>query len=97
MVTLTASPTTIRTLPTREEWRAMLRDWRVAITLIVAATVILLAFIAAVVFLAWQGRSTEALTAAIVAPVVGALVALLRRLGSLDAKVDAVASKVDGS
>lgn len=70
----------------------MLASPRVAIAAIIAVTVVIVAFVASVVFLVWHDKSTEALTFAIVTPLVGVLVSVLNRVRSIESKVDAVAS-----
>jgi hypothetical protein len=66
MVTLTydRAPLKIFELPTRREWRDMLMRPAVAITAIVAGTLLAVSFLAAVTFLAYTGKGTEALTGA---------------------------------
>ena len=79
-------------LPTRQEIRtAMLTRPGVAIAGIIAVTVILVAFASAIVVLALNDKSTEALTFAIVAPVVGMLATVMGRVRSIESKVDAAA------
>lgn len=75
----------------------MLQDRTVAIAAIIAGAFVVLGFVAALVFLAWQDKSTEALTAAVVTPVVATLVSLMSRARRTEEKVDALASKVDTS
>jgi uncharacterized protein YqgC (DUF456 family) len=76
-------------LPTRREMRTMLQNPWVAVTAIVAGLVVVLAFVSAMVFLAYSGRSTEALTAAVVGPIVGALVNMHNKLSRIEKVVDA--------
>ena len=91
-------PGIVMRFPTRTEVRAMLfSDRRVVLAAIVAGTLIILAFIAALTFLAWQDRGTEALTVALVTPVVGVLVSILQRVKATETKIDALPpSTVDG-
>lgn len=75
----------------------MLTRPSIAIAAITAITVVLLAFVAAVVVLAMNGKSTEALTFAIVTPIVGMLVSVMNRVRSIESKVDAATTTtVDG-
>jgi hypothetical protein len=76
----------------------MLTRPSIAITAIVAVTFLVLGFVGAVVFLVWHDKSTEALTFAIVTPLVGVLVSVLNRVRSIENKVDAAAvSNGDGA
>lgn len=75
-------------LPSRKDVRsAMLtRPW-VAVAVIVAATWLVTLFVAALVFLAYNGLGTEALTAAVVTPLVAVLVAQSQRLSRIEKQV----------
>lgn len=95
MTTWIVSPPRSTMLPTRREAREMLNNPKVAMTLIIAVTVVVLSFVAGLVVLAWHGRSTEALTVAVVTPLIAALVSVMQRMKSTEAKIDALASKVD--
>lgn len=88
---LSAPPATIRwMIPTRQEIRAaMTSSPNIVIAAITAVTVVVLALIAGVVLLAFNDKSTEALTLVIAGPLVAALVAMMGRLRSIESKVDA--------
>ena len=75
------------TLPTREEWRAMLNRPSVAITAIVAGSLIVVAFLSAVVFLAYNDKGTEVLTGAGMIGLVTALATLYQKLKTVERHV----------
>lgn len=89
MVTITGTPVPFR-LPTRTEVReAMTRSTSVLITMIVCVTAVVLATLGALVYLAVTGKSAEVLVAAVVGPLVGALVSLVSRVKAVEKAVDA--------
>lgn len=99
---MSSRPAMIRvSIPTRQEIRtAMLTRPSIAIAAIAAATFVVVAFVTAIVILAVNDKSTEALTFAVVTPVVGMLVSVMGRVRSIESKVDAVAvtqATVDGT
>lgn len=61
----------------------------VAIAAILAVAFVVVALIVGIVLLAWNDKSTEALTLVIAGPLIGALVAVMGRLRSIESKVDA--------
>ena len=81
---ITAAGRIIPTL-TRREVKAMLQNHGLAV--VVAATWLVTLFVAAIVFLAYHRLGTEALTAAVVAPVVGLLVSISSRLSRVEKHV----------
>jgi hypothetical protein len=83
-------------VPTRREIRTMLTRTGIAITAIIAVTVVLLGFVGAIVFLVWHDKSTEALTFAVVTPLIGMLVSVMGRVRSIESKVDAAAVSSNG-
>ena len=83
MTTLNPPTAMLWRFPTRVEWRHHMTNTKVAVTLILGVTWLITVFVAAVVYLAATEHSTEALTAAIVAPLVGALVAVGNQLRGL--------------
>jgi hypothetical protein len=70
---------------TRREVKAMLQHHGLAV--VVAVTWLVTLFVAAIVFLAYHGLGTEALTAAVIAPIVGLLVSVSSRLGRIERQV----------
>lgn len=76
-----ANPIEIR-LPSIQEIRDMLNRTAVMITAMVLGFLLLLALVAALVFLVYAGKSTEALTTVVGAPVVGAIVGMLASMSS---------------
>ena len=99
---LSPVPAMIRVkVPTRQEIRtAMLTRPSIAVAAIVAATFVVLGFVTAIVLLALNDKSTEALTFAVVTPIIGMLVSVMGRVRSIESKVDAVAvtqATVDGT
>lgn len=87
MVTITATGIPRFRLPTRSEWQAYMRDRAVVITMIICVTLMILGFVGALVYLAVSGHSSEALTAAVIGPLVGVLVGQMTRLKSLEQAV----------
>jgi len=84
------------TLPSMREMRAAAMNRpSVMITGLLCATVIVLAFVGSIVFLALNDRSTEALTITVVTPLVGALVAILSRQKDTQRQVAELTAKVD--
>lgn len=75
----------------------MLERPAVAITAIVAATLLLLSFVSALTFLAYTGHSTETLAFVIITPVVGLLVALLRKMGRIEEKASQIQHQTNGN
>jgi uncharacterized protein YqgC (DUF456 family) len=71
----------------------MLSSPPVVITAIIAVTLVLVSFVAAVTFLAYAGKSTEALTLAVVGPIIGILASMAARVKSTERKVDAIAAQ----
>jgi len=99
---LSPVPAMIRVkVPTRQEIRtAMLTRPSIAVAAIAAATFVVLGFVTAIVLLALNDKSTEALTFAVVTPIIGMLVSVMGRVRSIESKVDAVAvtqATVDGT
>jgi len=87
MVTLTASGVPRFRFPTREEWRTYMTSPGVLKTVIICVTLLISLFVGAIVFLAWSGHSTEALTTAIVTPLIAVLVNQTSRLRQLEQAV----------
>jgi Kef-type K+ transport system membrane component KefB len=82
---------------TREDVRAMLDRPAIIVTGILCATVLLLSFVAALTLLAYNGRSTEVLTMVLIAPLVGLLVAVLRRIAKLEEKATQIQTQTNGA
>lgn len=80
----------IVSLPSWKELRAAMNDRAVAITAMIAGTVIAVAFVAAVTFLAYTGKGTEALTGAGMLGLITALVSLYQRTKAQDTKLDKI-------
>ena len=93
MVTLTG---TIG-LPTRREAREIVSDalkrTPVLITAILCATFVVTIFVGSIVYLVYAGKSTEALTGAVIAPLIAILATMGSRLRRVEDKVTQV---VDG-
>ena len=70
----------------------MLTRPAIVIAAIIAATVVIVAFVAGIVILSWNGKSTEALAIVVATPIVSALVSMLSRLCAIESKVDAAAN-----
>lgn len=87
---------TIVRFPTRTELRAMMDRTSVAVTAIIAATVVVLAFVAALVYMVREGLPTEALTLAVIGPLIGILVSISSRVKETARKVDQLQSTQDG-
>jgi hypothetical protein len=84
-------------IPTRQELRAiMITRPSVLITTIVCGTLVLLAFVGALVFLTFNGRGTEALTVAVVAPIVGMLVSVSQRVQRIERHTSPDGGGTDG-
>jgi len=62
----------------------MLRHPAVAVTAILAGLLLLLSLVGAITFLAYTGKGTEALTGAIVVPLIGVLVSFANRLAKIE-------------
>lgn len=82
MTTFTAAAAPWR-LPNLAEWRQHMVNTKVAVTLVLSVTWLISVFVGAVVYLAATNHSTEALTAVIVAPLIGAMVAVGNQLRGL--------------
>jgi len=67
----------------------------VIITGMLCMTAIVLAFVGALVFLALHDRSSEALTVAVVTPLVGALVAILGRQKAAQQQMAELTARVE--
>lgn len=76
-MTVSTYPTLPRILPTRAEVYEMLRHPAVACMAIVGATLVLMSFVGAVTFLAYSGKSPEALGFIVITPLFGLLTAVL--------------------
>lgn len=75
----------------------MLDRTSVIITAIIATAAVLMAFVAGLVVLALNGHSTEALTLAVVGPVIGVMVAFVNRLSALKEQVAQVQHNTNGT
>lgn len=73
----------------------MLSRTAVAVTAIISATLVVLAFVAALTFLAWSGKGTEALTVALVTPVVAVLVSILQRVKTVERRTDPLTTEAE--
>lgn len=75
-------------LPTRTEVRIMWQRPAVLVTALLCATFVVSLFVVALALLAYSGHSTEALTAAVVIPIVSLLVNVSRRLSNIERTVN---------
>lgn len=75
----------------------MLQRPSVLITAILAAAFTVVSFVAAITFLAYNGRGTEALAAAVITPVIGLLVAILNRQSRLESQTTQIQHQTNGT
>lgn len=92
MVTLSmgADKGKIFSLPTWTDLRAAMGDRAVAITALIVGGLIAALFVAGVVFLAYTGKGTDALTGAGMIALITAIVSLYQRTKAQDTKLEAI-------
>ncbi len=81
-------------IPSRLELRLMLRTPAVLVSAMLCVTVVILAFVAAMTFLLYKGKSTEALAVGVVIPIVGVLVHTSTKVATLVKQTNGTQSKM---
>jgi len=69
----------------------------VVVTAIVAGTLVILSFVGALTFLAYKGKATETLAFVLIAPIVGLLIALTRKMAKLEQQAAQIQHQTNGT
>ncbi len=69
----------------------------VVISAIVAVTLMVLSFVSALTFLAYKGKTTETLAFVVITPIVGLLVAVLRKLSKVEQQAAQIQHQTNGT